>query len=137
MSYHTNVTMNGFHQEAFSLTMNLSGTVTAADVGKAVALDTTAPNTAKLAGADDHIIGRLQSVENRTNEGTVVGAVEFKFSLRIPIQTGETVNVGDTVVGGLSGAVKAATTPDYNSNFVAEVIPAAGGKPAYAVVTKF
>ena len=75
--YHTSVTLKGFHQEHFHLTMNLSGAVTVADVGKAVSVDTTRPNTAKLAADGDAIIGRLASVEVRTNEGTVIGAVSY------------------------------------------------------------
>lgn len=136
--FHNAVTMKGFHQEAFHLTMNLSGTVTAADIGKAVSVDTTAANTAKLATDGDVIIGRLASYENRTNEGIVVGAVEFRFANTLPIATGETVNVGDTAVGAGAGAVKSAATADHSQNFVAEVIPSAGsGLPAHAVVVKF
>lgn len=136
--FHTAVTMKGFHQEAFHLTMNLSGTVTAADIGKAVSVDDATANTAKLAGDGDVIIGRLASYENRTNEGIVVGAVEFRFANTLPIAESETVAVGDTAVGGGAGAVKAAAAANHSQNFVAEVIPSAGvGLPAYAVVVKF
>lgn len=121
------VTLRGFHHEMFHLTMNLTGLGTKVDgdptvVARAIALDPSAPNSAKLAGDGDVIIGRLSSFENRKVEGIVVGAVEFRFSNTLPIADGATVEVGDTVVGAGDGKVKAAATNDPNVNFVAEII---------------
>lgn len=122
----TQVTLRGFHFEDFHLTMNLSGLTAVTDsrtvVGKAVSLDATAPNTAKLAEDGEVIIGRLASFENRAVEGIVVGAVEFKFSNLLPIKTGETVVIGNTVVGAGGGEVKAAVAADHTKNFVADII---------------
>lgn len=137
MSYpfHTSVSLRGFHQEAFHLTMKLSGLANETDsnkvVGKAVALDPSTPNTAKLAGDGDKIIGRVSSFENRKVEGIVVGAIEFRFANILPIKDGETVAVGDTVVGAGEGTVKAAASADHNVNFVAEILG------TDAVVVKF
>lgn len=139
--FHTTVTLKGFHQEYFHLTMNLSGldaeTNSANVVGKAVTVDATRPNTAKLAGDGDTIIGRVASFENRKNEGTVVGAIEFRFSHVLPVASAAyaALKVGDTVVGAGGGEVKAAATADLTKNFVAEKYQE-GGK-SYAVVCKF
>jgi len=131
----TQVTLQGFHQENFHLTMNISGQTavenSALVVGKAVSVDAASPNTAKLAGDGDTIIGRLSTFENRKVEGIVVGAVEFRFSATLPIKAGEVVAVGDTVVGAGAGEVKSAATADHSKNFVAQVIG------NYAVVVKF
>lgn len=133
-AFHQLVSLNGFHQESFMLTMKLSGLSAVFDqspVGKAVSLDITSANTAKLAALDDVIIGRLMSFENRVNEGTVVGTVEFRFSATLPIASGQVVAVGDTVCGFASGEVKALAAKNYALNFVSEVIG------ANAVVVKF
>lgn len=125
--FHTNVSLAGFHFEDFSLTFKLTAGITANDVGKAVALSTAAPNTVKLAGDGDVIIGRLATVEDRTIEGTLLGAVELKFANTLPIKTGEVVVVGDTVVGAGAGEVKTlkvtgVSAPDYSKNMVVEVV---------------
>lgn len=106
-AFHTNVSLRGFYFEDSLLTFNLTAGMDSDDVGKAVSLSTAAANTVKLAGDGDHIVGRLQSVEDRTVEGTLVGAVELRFANTLPIKTGETVAVGDTVVGAGVGEVKA------------------------------
>lgn len=108
----------------FTFTMLVSGTVTAADVGKAVALDTTAPNTVKLAGDNDAIFGRLETFEDREQEGIKVGAVSRKFRTVLP--TAAAVTVGAEVVGSATaGAVKPAGTQPaegLKSNRVIEVL---------------
>ena len=114
----------------FTFTMNVSGVVTAADVGKAVALDTTAPNTVKLAGDDDEVYGRLETFEDRTQENVKTGAVSRKIRAKLPVKAGLTTfdipAVGDTVVGAGAGEVKAlndgaAKTPNQTNNTVIEV----------------
>lgn len=119
--FHTKVRLYGFHMEDWSLTFNLNPAITVADIGKAVSYDGTNPNRVKLAADNDIIIGRLATVEDRTVEGTKVGAVELKFANLLPIKTGETVVVGGSVQGAGNGEVKPLA---YNPalNFVAEVI---------------
>ncbi len=134
--FHYNVSLRGFHFEDSLLTVNLAAGITASDVGKAVTIDTSAANTFKLAGDGDYVLGRLEVVEDRQVEGQLVGTVAFRFSNRLPIAEGETVNVGDTAVGAGGGAIKSlkvedASAPDYNANFIAEV------EGDYAVVVKF
>ena len=119
--FHTKVSLRGFHFEDASLTVKLAAGIVAANVGKAMAMSTVA-NTLKLAGDGDTIVGRLVSVEDRTVEGQLVGAVEFQFANYLPIKAGEVVAPGDTVVGAGNGEVKKAATADHNANFVAEVV---------------
>lgn len=101
------VTLNGFTFEDSYLTCNLAAGITGADVGKALALDTSAANTVKLAGDDDFVIARLETVELRTQEGQNVGTAAFRFSQLLPKASGATINVGDSLVGAGDGTVKA------------------------------
>lgn len=131
---HSNVTLRGFHWNDSSLTWNLNAAMTVAAIGKAVSIDTSGPNKVKLAADGDHIIGRLASFEDRTVEGTKVGAVELQFANMLPIKAGltagEVVAVGSTVIGAGSGEVKALTTgsgptvaaPNHAVNVVVEII---------------
>lgn len=123
-SFHDKVTLRGFHWEYSSLTFNLAAGIVAADVGKAVSLDTTAPNRVKLAADGDAIVGRLSTVENRVVEGINVGAVELQFANVLPIAASAVAGlvVGDTVVGAGNGEVKKAPANNPRNNFVAEII---------------
>ncbi|KQS84262.1 hypothetical protein [Rhizobium sp. Leaf383] len=120
--FHTKVGLRGFHFEDFHLTFTLAAGIVAADAGKAVSLDTSAPNKVKLAGDGDTIVGRLATVEDRKVEGQLVGAVALKFANTLPIKAGQVVAVGDTVVGAGGGEVKKATAADPSKNFVGEII---------------
>lgn len=111
------VSLKGIFIEDFLFPFNLKSGIVAADVGKAVALDSTAANTVKLAGDGDAILGRLEVVEDRTAEGILVGTVSLKGSFKFPVKNGETVVVGDVIQGAGSGEVKAlAVTSDTNTN---------------------
>lgn len=101
------VTLRGYHFENWHLTFNLATGITKDHEGRAVALDSTGPNKVKLAGDGDPIIGRLEVVENRAQEGILVGTVALKFANRLPIAEGETVAIGNSVQGAGSGEVKA------------------------------
>lgn len=131
--FHNVVRNNDIIPSDAYITFNLPTTLTTLDVGKAVALDTTAANKVKLAGLDDVIIGRLETVEVRS-ASQVVGAVSLEGVMRLPIGTGQTITVGATVVGfgSATGTVKAAETADLSTNFVVEVNASAG----YVVVVK-
>lgn len=129
--FHNKVTLRGFHFEDFHLTVNLAAGITTNDVGKGVTWDTSSNNKMKLAGDGDEIVARLETVEDRKVDGMLVGAVEFRFANVLPIKSGlagaEAVVVGSTVVGAGAGEVKArvvssAAAPDYNRNYVAEII---------------
>ena len=112
---------HGFSNNETAFTYLISGTCTASDVGKAVALDTAAANTVKLAGDNDVIFGRLETFEDRTVLGIKVGAVARQFKQKLP-KTAAAITVGQSVSGSATpGAVKAATAQDTNRNIVVEV----------------
>jgi len=104
------VTLKGYFMEAYQFTVLLSGSITAADVGKALTQDNTAANTFKLAGDGDPIHARLETYEDRVQEGIKVGAAAFHFANDLPIKSGLTstfvVAVGSTLVGAGNGEVK-------------------------------
>jgi len=133
VAYNPNSVVNHtFTFDEFTFTYTLAAGTTAADVGKAVELDTSAAGKVKLATDDAAIFGRLETFEDRGN-GLLVGAVSRKFRTKLPVKAGLTgVNIpalGDTVVGAGAGEVKArddgAGTPakdnDPNVNTVIEV----------------
>lgn len=114
----------------FRFTYAISGTVVAADVGKAVALDTTVANTVKLAADGDTVFGRLEVFEDRLQDGLKVATISRKIRAKLPVKTGlSALNVpalGDTVVGAGDGEVKSknnGTTrqPDLTDNTVIEL----------------
>lgn len=85
----------------------ISGAAVAADVGKAVTLDTAAANTVKLAGDGDEVLGRLEVFEDRVVEGIKVATVALKGAMKLPYLTADPVAVGDSVQGsGTAGKVK-------------------------------
>lgn len=129
--FHTVVRNDAIIPSEAYITYNLDPTITVADVGKAVTIDTSGPNKRKLAGVDDKIVGRLETVEVRSAT-QVVGAVSKEFIARLPIGAGQTINIGDTVVGFAAGTVKSAAAPDYTDNYVSEVNATAG----YVIVEK-
>lgn len=124
----------GYSFNDFMFTYLVSGTVTAADVGKAVALDTTVANTVKLAGDNDIIFGRLEAYEDRTVLGIKVGTVSRKFKDLVPY-TGTAPTPGQSVTGSATaGVVKVATTQNIVDNRVIETLAIGGVN--YAVVEK-
>lgn len=120
----TAVVAHSFSYPDFTFSMNVSGAVTQADVGKAVTLDTATANTVKLAGDGDHVYGRLESLETGGLDGLTVGAVSRKFRSILP--TAAAVTVGAEVVGSATaGAVKPTGTQPAEgakSNRVIEVL---------------
>lgn len=97
----------GIPHSEFRRTAYLAAGITSADVGKPVTLDTSANNTYKLAGDGDVVYGNLKVVENRVQEGILVGTIEFKGGFQWT-KSG-VIAVGDGVVGAGAGAVKAGT----------------------------
>lgn len=130
-----------FPQDDFMFTYNAPSTLTQADEGKAVAIDTAAANTVKLAASGDAVYGRIFKVEDRRQQGGgVVCTVERKFRAKLPIATGLTgvaaVAIGDTVVGNGAGEVRCSNnTTAKTPNHLDNVVIALDG--AFAVVEKF
>lgn len=123
-AFHFGVSMDKRPQEGWLYTVALASGITDADIGKAVTLGAAA-NTFKLAGDGDKILGRLEVVEDNG-----LGTVALKFVETLPVKTGQTIALGDTVVGAGSGEVKAAASADYTDNYVVEV------RSGYVVVVK-
>lgn len=111
-----NITLRGYEFENWQFSFNLASGITAADIGKAVALDPSAPNQVKLAGDGDRIFGRLMIVEDRNQQNMLIGTVAVKFAQALPVLDGATVNVGDELVGAGGGEVKANATPTGNAS---------------------
>ena len=101
------VSLRGLYVEPFIWTFLGASGMTAADVGKAVTIDSSANNTVKLAGDGDRILGLVESVEVRTQDGVITVGVAtkggFKFSLN-PNATASTPDelpvVGEFIEGG-------------------------------------
>lgn len=128
------VVSRGYDFNDFKFTYLISGTVTDADVGKAVSLDTTAANTVKLAVADEIIFGRLEAYEDRTVLGVKVATVSRKFKDIVPY-TGTAPTIGQSVTGSATaGVVKVATVQNLQDNRVVETLTI--NSVNYAVVEK-
>lgn len=128
MSYNPlSVIAHYFPLDDFIFTYNLDSAVVAADVGKALMLDTSGACKMKLTTDNAVIDGRLFSFEDRSQQGGgKVGAVERKFRARLPY-TGSAPTVGQTVSGSATaGVVKVATTQASHSVVVIEVDAANG-----------
>lgn len=114
MAYTPNtIVLEGFPFGAFTFTYAMSGVAqtdeaAGALAGKAVALDTTAPGTMKLAGDGDPIVGRVYVGENRAVESLVTASIARKFKERLPADNGHGIVVGDRIVGAGDGKVKGA-----------------------------
>lgn len=112
-----------FPLDDFTFTYNLSAAATADMVGRAMTLDPSAPSQFKPSGDGDRIDGRLFQFEDRRQQGGgLVGSVERKFKAKLPVKAGQTVALGQTVVGAGAGEVKAAATHDPRINTVVEVL---------------
>ncbi len=114
------VTLLGLDHPEFGYTVYLASGTGKAHVGCALSADTTA-NTMKPAADGDIVRGVLFTFEDRSQEGILVGAMQTKGGYKLPVKSGATINVGQSVVGAGDGTVKAATTAQPN-NFVAEVL---------------
>ena len=124
------ISLRGMLHEKFHYPFYLANGITSADVGKAVALDSTAANTVKLAGDGDKVIGRLEVFEERSIEGVTVGTVALRGGFKFTeVDTPAfALAVGDTVVGAGAGTVKArlnagatAKESDHSDNMVVEI----------------
>ena len=115
------ISLRGMVHNDFHYPFYLAAAVVRADVDKAVAIDATGPNKVKLAGDGDQILGKLATLEDRSIEGVKVGTVELRGGWRFKIATGETVTVGQTVVGAGGGEVTAAAAYNAAANTVVEV----------------
>jgi len=99
-----NISFKNIHVEEFSLSFYLEASIVADDIGKGVTIDDSAARTVKLAGAGDRVIGHLSTVEDRTVDGVLVGAVDLKGSFSMAY-TGTAPTIGQGVVGSATAGV--------------------------------
>lgn len=99
------ISLRGINIDDFDVSMLVSGTVTTADVGKAVSLDTATACTVKLAADGDAVIGELLTYENRVQEGIKIGTMSPKGSARFAY-TATAPSIGGQIQGAGAGVVK-------------------------------
>lgn len=116
------ISLKGIYHDDSAYTFLLASGITTADIGKAVTIDSTAANTIKLAGNQEVILGRLESVEERTAEGITVGTIICAGSFEFFIDTDATASpdqtpaVGDFITGAaLSGGAKGYVQKSLNN----------------------
>lgn len=79
--------------------------VTDQDIGKAVTLDPSLPESMKLAGAGDSIDGFLETVEVGTHNGQAVGTVlRPGMGARKYVTSADTLVIGDYITGAAQAA---------------------------------
>jgi hypothetical protein len=123
------VSLRGMYHDEFQYPFLLAAGITKADEGKAVTPDASAANTVKLAGDGDQIIGRLEVVEIRIQEGINIGTVSIQGGLDYPLKAAEAALVnGDRVVGGGSGTIRKAAAGVYSA-FMATGETSPSGNP--------
>lgn len=109
--FHTRIRFSKYDFKDSQFTVNLAAGITSASIGLAVTQDTSADNQVKLAGNGDEIIGILYTVEDRINEGELVGTVEFRFAAQLKIKSGlsgaQVVARGSRICGAGAGEVRA------------------------------
>lgn len=111
------VNNNAIFDERWQLAFNLNAAIVAADVGKAVTIDTAGPNRVKLATTGDAIFGRLEVFEDR--QTGKVGTINTRGICKMP-KTG-TVTVGQSVSGSATPGSVIGVTADWARNIVLEV----------------
>ena len=103
------VTLIGQTQPDFNYTFAISDTITDGDavLGLAVCQDTTANNTVKLATDGSEIFGQIIMYEDRTSQGDgKVVTVATRGGMKFKVKSGESITVGDAVVGAGNGEVR-------------------------------
>lgn len=98
--------------EEFAFPFYLEASITEDDIGKTVALDTSAANTVKLTTAGSVVLGVLDSFENRTEESVRVGTVQMKGGFEVTwTGTGNAIpSVGHGLVGSATKGVPTGST---------------------------
>lgn len=109
--FHTRIRFSKYDFKDSQFTVNLAAGITSANIGLAVTQDTSADNQVKLAGNGDEIVGILYTVEDRINEGELIGTVEFRFAAQLAIKSGlagaQVVARGSRLCGAGAGEVRA------------------------------
>ena len=113
------VTLIGQTEPDFNFTFAISDNITDGDavLGLAVCQDTSAANTVKLATDGSEILGQIIMYEDRTSQGDgKVVTVATRGGMKFPVKAGESIAVGDVIVGGGSGKVREKVTGQTSGN---------------------
>jgi len=97
-----NLSLNALYAEEFTYAFFLESSVTEADLGKAVTIDTSAAMTMKLTGDNEVIMGRLDTFEDRGD--FKIGTVTLKGGFSFPF-TGTAPALGEGLVGSATAGV--------------------------------
>lgn len=120
------ISHRGINHEDFHYPYNLAVAIVAADVGKAVSIDTSVARTVKLAADGDVIHGFLVSYEDRVIEGGKVGTVSLKGGVKFTRAAGApAVSIGAVICGAGAGEVRAALVGDATVIKIHRVIASA------------
>ncbi len=143
------VSLRGITHDDFQYTFKVAtgaGEATEDGAGVLAVTMSTTRNTVRLADDGEHILGRLETYENRVVEGIVVGTVALKGGIQFLVDPDatasspdETPAPGDYLVGsGTPGYVRKASTAEIaegkrNWQVVEIGTDAAGGDFAIAI----
>ncbi len=111
-SVNLNAAGREYHFEDSEFTFPCASTMTTADVGKAVTIDTGVtpapgvPPSVKLCADNDEIFGRVEQVEVRAQEGQYFATVSLRFIGNLPMKSGETPAPGSQLIGYTGGLAK-------------------------------
>ena len=102
-------TLIGQTEPDFNFTFAISDNITDGDavLGLAVCQDTSAANTVKLATDGSEILGQIIMYEDRTSQGDgKVVTVATRGGMKFKVKSGESIAVGDVIVGAGDGEVR-------------------------------
>lgn len=106
----------GYTTDLLNRTVTLYAGIVAADIGKAMARVPGTANTFRLALNNDVIDGRLEAVESRVNEGTLIGTVKLYLAGSIvPVKAADALAAGDYAIGAGVGEVRKYLTGDWTA----------------------
>lgn len=124
--FHTQIRLHGYPFPDAQIGVNLAPGITAAHIGRALTLDTSADDQLKLAGDGDVIIARLLTVEDRKVEGQLIGTAAFRFAERLPVKPAlagdQAVVRGSRLCGAGDGLVRA-IDPDTDTAAATQPAP--------------
>ena len=120
MAVYQGVTLMGTTPDN-GLTFVLDNAIVENDEGKLVTQDKSAANKVKLCGDGDPILGKLFKYEERTVEQVKLGSVKLVGGMLFPVASGQTLNVGDKVIGAAGGYCRKVTSDEKSDIAVWEV----------------
>lgn len=106
----------GYTTDWANRTVTLAAGITSADVGKALTIDASAANKYKLALDNSPIHGRLEVVENRVNEGTLIGTAKLYLAgVKLPVKAADALAAGDYCIGAGAGEIRKHVAGDVSA----------------------